>query len=148
MSSCSPVHRQAGRPRAALWLAVALWLLAPALGPRASEQEEAARLEGASHLTVFFEILLPMLRRPVIVTGLFLFLLCWNEYLFAAYLTGGHTQTLSPWMVGQLSMKEAQAGGEAEELAHLAAAAVFMAMPAVLLAAAVHRFLGRNLAGR
>ena len=28
MSSCSPVHRQADRPRAALWLALALWLLA------------------------------------------------------------------------------------------------------------------------
>jgi hypothetical protein len=28
MSCCSPVHRQPGRPRAALWLAVALWLLA------------------------------------------------------------------------------------------------------------------------
>ena len=28
MSSCSPVHRQAGRPRTALWLALALWLLA------------------------------------------------------------------------------------------------------------------------
>ena len=132
---------------AAVNLPVALWLLVPAFGQRATDQEEAARLDGASHLAIFFEILLPMLLRPLVVTGLFLFLLCWNEYLFAAYLTFDHAQTLSPWMVGQLSMKEAQAGGEVEELAHLAAAAVFMVIPGVLLAAAVHRFLGRNLAG-
>ena len=36
MSCCSPVHRQAGRPRAALWLAHALWLLALLPGPAAA----------------------------------------------------------------------------------------------------------------
>ena len=49
-------------------------------------------------------------------------------------------------MVGQLWMKEAQAGGEAEELTHMAAAAVFMGLPAVVLATAVHRLLARSLA--
>jgi multiple sugar transport system permease protein len=132
---------------AAVNLPVALWLLAPAFGQRATEQEEAARLDGATHREIFFGILLPMLVRPLAVTGVFLFLLCWNEYLFAAYLASDHAQTLSPWMVGQLSMKEAQAGGEAEELSHMAAAAVFMALPAVLLAAVVQRLLGRTLGG-
>jgi ABC-type glycerol-3-phosphate transport system permease component len=89
---------------------------------------------------------MPMMLRPLAVTGLFLFILCWNEYLFAAYLAADHAQTLSPWMVGQLSMKEAQAGGEAEELTHMAAAAVFMALPALALAAAIQRLLGRSLA--
>jgi ABC-type glycerol-3-phosphate transport system permease component len=131
---------------AAINLPVALWLVAPAFGRNATEQEEAALLDGASHAGIFFGILLPMLLRPMAVTGLFLFILCWNEYLFAAYLAFDHAKTLSPWMVGQLSMKEAQAGGEAEELAHLAAASVFMALPALALASAVHRFLGRSLA--
>ena len=36
MSCCSPVHRQPGRPRAALWLALALWLLALLPGPAAA----------------------------------------------------------------------------------------------------------------
>ena len=36
MSSCSPVHRQADRPRTALWLALALWLLALLPGPAAA----------------------------------------------------------------------------------------------------------------
>ncbi len=130
----------------AINLPVALWLLAPVFGRHATEQEEAAQIDGASHIEIFFEVLIPMLLRPLAVTGLFLFILCWNEYLFAAYLASDHAQTLSPWMVGQLSMKEAQAGGEAEELTHMAAAAVFMALPAVVLATAVHRLLARSLA--
>ncbi len=36
MSCCSPVHRQPGRPRAALWLALALWLLTLLPGPAAA----------------------------------------------------------------------------------------------------------------
>lgn len=131
---------------AAINLPVAFWLLAPVFGQRPTEQEEAALLDGASHPGILFSVLLPMILRPVAVTGLLLFILCWNEYLFAAYLTFDHAGTLTPWMVGQLSMKEAQAGGEAEELSHMAAAAVFMAVPALLLAAAVQRFIGRSIA--
>ncbi len=130
---------------AAINLPVAVWLLQPVIGLRATEQEEAAQLEGASHLSILFTILFPMVRRGFAAAGFVVFLLCWNEYLFAATLTFDHALTLPPWMVGQLSMKEAQAGGEAEELAHLSAAAVFMAVPALLLAAFVHRLLARSL---
>lgn len=131
---------------AAINLPVALWLLAPVLGQRATEQEEAALIDGVSYMGIFFSVLLPMLLRPLLVTGLFLFLLCWNEYLFAAFLTYNHAQTLSPWMAGQLSMKEAQVGGEPEELAHMSAAAVFMALVALTLASTVRRLLARSLA--
>lgn len=130
---------------AAVNLPVALWLLQPVMGWRATEQEEAAQLEGASHPAILFTILLPMLRGGIAAAGLIVFLLCWNEYLFAATLSFDHALTLPPWMVGQLSMKEAQAGGETEELAHLSAAAVLMAVPALVLAGFVHRFLARSL---
>ena len=129
---------------AAINLPVAIWLLAPVLGDRPSEQEEAARLDGAAHATVLFGILMPMIRLQVAAAGFLIFLLCWNEYLLAAYLAADHAQTLTPWMVGQLSMKEAQAGGEGEELSRMAAAAIFMAAPAVLLAALVQRRLARS----
>lgn len=127
-------------------LPVALWLLAPVFGRKPTEQEDSALLDGATHFGILGSVLLPMLMRPLIVTGLFLFILCWNEYLFAAYLTSGHAQTLSPWVATQLSMKEAQAGGEGEELAHMAAASVLMAMPALAIAAAVQRVLARSIA--
>jgi multiple sugar transport system permease protein len=133
---------------AAINLPVAVWLLAPVLGDRPSEQEEAARLDGATHPEVLFGILMPMVRLQVAAAGFLIFLLCWNEYLLAAYLAADHAQTLTPWMVGQLSMKEAQAGGEGEELSRMAAAAIFMAAPAVLLAALVQHRLARSFLRR
>ena len=124
-------------------LPVAVWLLQPIFGVRATEQEEAALLDGASHLQIFFSIFVPMVAASVAAVGLLIFILCWNEYLFAAFLAADHAMTLPPWMVGQMSMKEAQAGGEAEELAHLSAAAVLMIAPVLACAALVQRALGR-----
>ncbi len=120
-------------------LPIAIWLLHPAMGTKATEQEEAAQLDGASHFNICFGILLPMLKVSLMATGVIIFLMCWNEYIFAVYLTSDHAQTLPPWMVGQLSMKEAQVGGGAEEVAHLCAATVFMILPTLALAALARR---------
>jgi len=128
-------------------LPVALLLLVPVFGTRATPEEEAAQIDGASHFEICFGILFPMLRGSLVFTSLVIFLLCWNEYLFAAYLTSGHSQTLTLWMAGQISIKEAQAGGDAEELSHMAAASVLMALPALALAAAIQRHIARSLTG-
>ena len=127
---------------------VAVWLLLPVIGPRPTEQEEAAQLDGATHFGVFFSILLPMVKGSVAAAGLIVFLLCWNEYLLAAYLTADNALTLPPWAVGQLSMKEAQVGGGAEDLAHLSAATILMMLPALAFAAFVQRQLSRSALGR
>ena len=129
----------------AINIPVALWLLLPVFGSRATEQEEAAQLDGASHLAILFGIVFPMLRANVAAAGFVVFLMCWNEYLFAAYLTADHALTLPPWEVGQLSIKEAQVGGEAEELAHLSAATVLMILPALALGAFVQKQISRSI---
>jgi multiple sugar transport system permease protein len=122
-------------------LPVAAWLLLPAFGTRATEQEEAARLDGLSHFGILLQILLPMQRNTCAAVALVIFILCWNEYLFAAWLTTNHATTLTPWMVGQLSMKEAQIGGEPEEWAHLSAATVLMVTPLLLFSTYAMRVL-------
>jgi multiple sugar transport system permease protein len=125
-------------------LPVAVWLMLPLFGPRATEQEEAAQIDGASHLSILFTVLMPMIRPGIVAIALIVFLLSWNEYLFAAYLTSGYTMTLPVWAVGQLSMKEAQVGGGPEEVAHLAAATVVMVLPAVAFAAIALRGFGKR----
>jgi multiple sugar transport system permease protein len=128
---------------AAINLPVAVWLVQPVLGAKASEQEESSLLDGATHWGILFGIVLPMAKAGVIATAILVFLLSWNECLFAAYLTANNAETLTPWMVGQLSMKEAQVGGGPEELAHLSAAAIFMVAPALVLTVFARRALER-----
>ncbi len=128
----------------AINLPVAVWLLRPVFGARASDQEEAALLDGASRLRILVEIVFPMFAASLAATGLVIFILCWNEYLIAASLAMDHAMTLPPWTVGQLSMKEAQAGGEAEEWGRLSAATVLMTVPLIALTGTVQRLLARQ----
>jgi multiple sugar transport system permease protein len=133
---------------AAVNLPITIWMLSSVFGPRASDQEEAANLDGASHFHILLFILLPMVKTAVITVGLLVFIQCWNEYLFAVYLTSDHALTIPPWMVGQVSIKEAQTGGGSEDLAHLAAATVVMAFPVLLLTviakSSLFQIFGRN----
>lgn len=124
-------------------LPVAVWLLLPVFGDRSTEMEEAAQLDGASHLSILFTIFLPIIRASLFATAMLIFLLCWNEYIFAVNLTSDHALTLPPWMVGQLSMKEAQVGGGPEEMAHLSAAATLMFAPMLIFATFIIRQLGK-----
>lgn len=129
----------------AINLPVATWLLLPVFGKRPTDQEEAAQLEGVSHLCILWDILRPMIMGSLTAVALIIFVLCWNEYLFAAILTTNHASTLTPWMVGQLSLKEAQVGGEPEEWAHLSAATVLMVTPLVLFSSVAMRMLSRHI---
>ncbi|MFO1121312.1 MAG: ABC transporter permease subunit [Hyphomicrobiales bacterium] len=62
---------------------------------RPANQEESAQLDGASHLRILVSVLLPMVAGGVAATGLLIFMaLCWNRYLFAAYLATDHAATL------------------------------------------------------
>jgi ABC-type glycerol-3-phosphate transport system permease component len=128
---------------AAVNLPVAIWLLLPLFGERASDQEDAALLDGASHMRILFTILLPMLAGGFAAVGLFVFLLCWNEYLFATNLAADRAATLPPFLVGQMSMKEAQTGSETEEWSHFSAAAMLMILPVVVFVSLVQKWLGR-----
>lgn len=132
----------------AINLPVATWLLMPAFGTRATEQEEAALLEGVPHIGILRGILLPMLLPTLAAVALIVFMMCWNEYFFAAYLTTNLASTLTPWMVGQLSLKEAQVGGGPEEWAHLSAATVLMVTPLLLFASVAMRVLYRRSSTR
>jgi multiple sugar transport system permease protein len=131
---------------AAINLPVALWLLRPVVGLRPRDQEESAQLDGASHLRILFEIVLPMTAGGVAAAALIIFLLCWSEYVFAATLATNVAMTMPPFLVGQMSMKEAQVGGEAQEWAQFSAASILMAIPLLATTAFVQQALARTVA--
>jgi multiple sugar transport system permease protein len=124
-------------------LPVAVWLLLPVFGNMATSQEEAAQLDGASHIRIFLTIFLPMVAASTAAVGLLIFVLCWNEYIFASFLTSDKVSTLPAWIAGQMSIKEAQVGGDGDEWPQLSAAIIFMIVPLLACTAFAQRVLGR-----
>jgi multiple sugar transport system permease protein len=124
-------------------LPVAIWLLQGVFGQTASEQEDAAVMEGASHARIFFTIIMPMSASGLATIALLTFVLCWNEYLFASVLVSDHALTVPPWLVGQISFKEAQIIAEGDELSHLSVAILLTVAPLLAIAGVVQRFPGR-----
>ena len=124
-------------------LPVAVWLLLPVFGNMATSQEEAAQLDGASQIRIFLTIFFPMVAASTAAVGLLIFVLCWNEYIFASFLASDKASTLPAWIAGQMSIKEAQTGGDGDEWSQLSAAIIFMIVPLLACTAFAQRVLGR-----
>ena len=78
----------------ALNLPFAIWLLFGFYKQIPVELEEAAVVDGASPLQVFFRVLLPLMKSGYAVAGIFTFRIAWNEFILALLLTGRKTRTL------------------------------------------------------
>lgn len=130
---------------AAANLPVSLWLLQPVFGSAKTELEEAAELDGASRLRVLLDIVVPGSVPGVVAAGALIFLLCWNEYLFSVYLAPDRAMTMPPLLAAQMSLREQQAGSDAEEWARLAAAIVVMTAPMAAAAGLMHRYLAQRM---
>lgn len=78
----------------ALNLPFAIWLLFGFYKQIPVELEEAAIVDGASPLQVFFRVLLPLMKSGYAVAGIFAFRIAWNEFILALLLTGRKTRTL------------------------------------------------------
>lgn len=75
-------------------LPLAVWLLIGFYADIPVEIEEAAQVDGASRLRVFFEHTLRLALPGLAATALLSFIFAWNEYLFANILTNAANQTL------------------------------------------------------
>lgn len=64
-------------------LPFAMWMLRLFFRTLPPEVEAAARVDGASRLGIIWEIVLPQARPGLIATGLFTFIIAYNEYLFS-----------------------------------------------------------------
>lgn len=63
-----------------LYIPIAIWILTNFFKSVPSEIEDAARVDGASSLRVFWSIILPLSVPGLISTGLIVFIFSWNEF--------------------------------------------------------------------
>jgi arabinogalactan oligomer/maltooligosaccharide transport system permease protein len=60
-----------------------VWMLKGYFDTIPKELEESAIIDGASRLTVFVKIMLPLARPAIAITALFSFMTAWNEFVLA-----------------------------------------------------------------
>ena len=80
-----------------------VWVMTQYFRSLPKELEEAAYVDGASPLTVFWEVLLPLTVPGMISTGLLAFIGAWNEFLFALTFTVTDNMKTVPVVISQFS---------------------------------------------
>jgi trehalose/maltose transport system permease protein len=60
-----------------------VWVLTSFMRALPADLEEAAYVDGATPLQVFYKVLLPLIAPGLVTTGLLAFIAAWNEYLYA-----------------------------------------------------------------
>jgi len=119
-------------------LSLVIWLMRGFFSELPEELEEAALVDGASELGVFFRIALPLVSPGIVATMILGFLFSWNEFFFALILTRKVAQTVPVAIAGYIGFM----GIRWEEMT---AAAVISSVPTLVLAIVVHRYLVRGL---
>ena len=107
------------------------------------ELDEAAMLDGASRLTIFWKVLLPLTRPAQATLGVFTFLGAWNEYwwpLISATRSDMFTLTVG---LASAQMNYAQTSG----LGFLMAQAVFASLPILMVYIIFQKQIVRAMAG-
>ena len=98
------------------------------------EIEEAAKLDGCNSWQIFWRITLPNALGGITALGIFSFILCWNEFIFALVLTGRHTTTLP---IGIMSFF----GDKVTQWGEVAAMGMVMMFPAAILTLVVQKYM-------
>jgi len=114
------------------------WVMVTYLRGLPRELEEAARVDGASVLTILFRIIMPLSLPAIVVSGIFAFLLGWNDVLFASVLTRPETHTAA---VALSTFSATEEAGALPVYSQVMAAALVCAAPVVLLYAVFQRYL-------
>ena len=105
-----------------------IWMLRSFFQNIPSELDEAARVDGCNHFQAFRLVIMPVMWPGVITTGLFSFLLAYNDYLVTSLLLDAQNQTMVPAISGYFN-RETTTTDQVEAVA----AAVSITAPLLLL---------------
>ena len=107
------------------------------------ELDDAAEIDGASGVQIFWHILMPLTLPAVATVAIFAFLWNWNDFISPLiYLTSEHNFTLPLGL--RFFQQEAGTGGEPREQL-LMAASIIDTLPPILLFFALQRYFVRGI---
>lgn len=118
------------------------WVMVTYLRGLPAELDEAAVVDGATPRQILLRIVLPLSWPGMVVSGIFAFLLGWNDVLYASVLTAPDTRTAA---VALQVFGATQEGGAIPPYGQLMAAALVCAVPVVVLYLVFQRYLVSGL---
>ena len=127
-------------PNTAFALPMTVWLLYGYLEGISKNLEEAAMIDGCTRLQAVTKILMPILAPGIITSGLFAFIISWNDLLFAqTFITKTEMRTLSVALTSYKSMFQT--------FWHkMMAASLFSVIPVFILFLLIQKYLVKGLA--
>lgn len=122
-------------------LPFAIWMLKGVFDAVPPDIDEASLIDGTSRLGALLRVVLPVSLPGIAATGLYCFLVAWNEYLFAAVLTSTpDTQVISVGIASMIGQFRVQWN-------NLMAGAVLASIPTIFVFAFLERFFVSGLSG-
>jgi multiple sugar transport system permease protein len=112
-----------------------LWTMSNYFLSLPADLEEAARVDGCTRMGALFRIILPLARPGLLTTGMFGFLLAWDEFLFSLIFTSTTQAKTIPVAIAEFT------GKYSSDFGLIAAGGVLAAVPPVLLALAFQRYV-------
>ena len=98
-----------------------------------NELSDAARIDGASELVIFWKVILPLVRSALVVVALLTFIQVWNEYLQPLiYL---NKKELYPLALGIQNLRQTilQVGGSELAYPYLMAVSTIIVLPILII---------------
>jgi len=118
----------------------ALWNMSNFFGSLPAELEDAARVDGCSRLGALVRVILPLSRPGIMATGLYAFLLCWDEFLYSLIFTSTSQAKTIPVAIAEFT------GRNAVDFGLIAAGGLLASLPPVVLTIVFQRYLISGLA--
>ncbi len=114
------------------------WVMVTYVRGLPRELEEAARIDGASSWRILTRIIVPISWPGIVVSGIFAFLLGWNDVMFASVLTSPSSRTAA---VALQVFGSTQELGALPLYGQMMAASLICAIPVVVLYLVFQRYL-------
>jgi len=112
-----------------------LWTMSNYYASMPRDLEEAARVDGCTRLGALVRVILPLARPGLLTTGMFGFLLAWDEFLYALLFTSTTNAKTIPVAIAEFT------GKYSSDFGLIAAGGVLASLPPLLLALLFQRYI-------
>lgn len=119
-----------------------LWIMKTYFETIPSNLERAAAVDGCNRLQALYKVVLPLAVPGLIAAGLFAFIFCWNEFIFALNLAQDDDSMTITYVIAQI-FSVIQYGQQ--NYGTLFAAGIVAIVPPIVLAFVFQRFLVQGL---